>query len=740
MEHSDSINSYNNQRSFVIAGLSILFSIIATFFILFLVSKNYTVPDYTTEIKNIFAVDDSFLPEPLERLLFIIGTLVLPIILFFSHLMFKKVTCKFIKESHMKIVSTTLFCALGFSSVFLFFTNLQEFSLFSQLASTYFTNYLLIKLPVLIFIIITSIFYLWKNPNKLIIKNPFPNKITHAHYIDIVSIILILFVSVLFVFSKYTISENWIALDFNYVFLPVSAAFQGKQVLVDILSQYGLFPHLLEPIYSVIGLSVLKFSLTLAILIAISLYSIHKFLNEIVQEKFLALLGFISIVYISILHWRIPMSPPELIYFFYQYHPIRFLFPTISIYLTWKYFNGSKNNLFYYSLFFLYSIGILWNTDSGVVVFLSWILVLIYNEFYQVNFKTALINILKHIAVGIAILATTVLLYALCMKLRYGTLPKFSQFLFYQSLYYKYGYYMLPMKIVHAWNLLILTYIIGFSQAIKALIDNKNTPKATMVAFLSILGVGVFNYYQGRSADGIILIVSYPALVLLSIFADDILSKIKNNRSCLVYNSMFIGILFVFAISIFNILMSIPFLTNNLKLRMQTMVAQKPTQITRSIDFIKENTHRNDNILILSQNDGLYYLGIDSYYTPRIMHFRDLQKDYSVVFDWLENESIDNKIFLDQNFLSTDPSTTIFNGFLKTYKFSTGSAEHYPKHVQFKAEILKRILKYYVLIDINSDKNIMLFSKKPTKTLKVHNERSSLLRARYHAGFATPNL
>ena len=111
---------------------------------------------------------------------------------------------------------------------------------------------------------------------------------------------------------------------------------------------------------------------------------------------------------------------------------------------------------------------------------------------------------------------------------------------------------MVKMELWHPWILLALIYAIALGLTIKKLKFMKNQgneeeyKKSSMIFSLAILGAGVFSYYQGRSNSDLIIIVSYPAVILIGIFLDMILqnfikySKTGKVFSCIIFIVTFI--------------------------------------------------------------------------------------------------------------------------------------------------------------------------------------------------------
>ena len=66
------------------------------------------------------------------------------------------------------------------------------------------------------------------------------------------------------------------------VFYPISQVMAGKTLLVDLLSQYGLYPELLAPVCKVIGFSIFNFIALFAVLQVFSLAAVYWVVHRVV--------------------------------------------------------------------------------------------------------------------------------------------------------------------------------------------------------------------------------------------------------------------------------------------------------------------------------------------------------------------------------------------------------------------------------------------------------------------------
>ena len=140
------------------------------------------------------------------------------------------------------------------------------------------------------------------------------------------------------------------------------------------------------------------------------------------------------------------------------------------------------------------------------------------------DWRTKVRRIGGHLTAAGAVLACAVLLYSAVIRLAYGAFPDYGQFLVYQRMYFAAGFMKIPMEWPATWALVALVYLAGLAYGALALAARRATPRVQMVFLLSVLGIGLSSYYQGRSHPNILLLVWWPAHLLLALFLDDLLA------------------------------------------------------------------------------------------------------------------------------------------------------------------------------------------------------------------------
>ena len=313
---------------------------------------------------------------------------------------------------------------------------------------------------------------------------------------------------------------------FLAVFSAVAHVHLGEAQLLNVSAQYGLYAHFLEPIFRIIGLSVLKYTFVMSLLIACNYGLISFFLWKSTGNKAVALLGILSLFFCCDILHRYPFLP---ILPYFQYAPIRMVFPALLIFLSWRYFQ-TRNKILYIVSFPLYSLAMLWNLETGIVCFGSWIAALFYDEVLLRKDRGCIKPILRHL--GGAVLAFFLVLAAFLfsMRLRYGGWPDLIKATDAVRMYYLLGFGMMPMPPIGLWQIVAFSYLVGLSYAVRCLFLCEDPVKARMVFLISVLGAGLFSYYQGRSAITNLSPAAYPSILLMTLATDQMVCFLKTAK------------------------------------------------------------------------------------------------------------------------------------------------------------------------------------------------------------------
>jgi len=515
-------------------GVLVIALCIGCFYILSLVINQFVQPEMDlSTINTIFIADiKDFHPEPNERILYFVTTLSILFICGASYMLLRKY---FYNSSQPRL--KTLFRIFGYISILallgLMILGLNNIPEFSYLGSSS-----MIQKPFLTLIINIFLFGL-----VFYINQPDPTHFGIKH--KLIKIIYSSFgfinISLIFLETIFNESDKWVPkIHFTAYFDSVAQVFLGKNLYVDTFSQYGSYALLLNPIFKIIGLDVLRFTIVMGMIKAIIYFCLLVLIWKISKNKIISLIGFAAIAFYT--RMRYPIDFPTEPYF--QYHPHRLLFPVLFILLAWFYISikqSNKNTYIYYLISILCPISILWNPDTGLIVMGTWLIFLIFNEFLffnQKQLKQIILNCINHLIGNIWVSIYIFSAFVVYIFLTSGEWPNIAGSAEYIKLFNYYGFFMLPMPPIHIWNIVILVYVIGLLVSISFMIDTSRSQEIDqgnevdfkipqLYFILSIIGIGLFYYYVGRSHTYNLIGPSWPSLLLCIIFADQLFTRIS---------------------------------------------------------------------------------------------------------------------------------------------------------------------------------------------------------------------
>lgn len=405
-----------------------------------------------------------------------------------------------------------------------------------------------------------------------------------------------------------TIDPIW-HISFDAVLYPLSQVVEGKTILADLPSQYGLFPEMVSPLFRVIGLTVFSFTALCAVLQALSLTAVFSMVVRALRDPMLKVavgLALVMTTFETVL-WIVNVPDRYL-----QYWPIRFFWPAVSVWAFARYsaFPSVRRSLVV-SLFA--ALGALWNADSGVVIVLAFaaFLVLKWTVLYVGERTTS--RVLRKMLVwafisNISCFGVTVAVALWYLTLKAGA-PLHSEWLIeYQRIFYGLGFMMLPMPMqIDPWMSILGIYLMGLliSVAIWARFPRARHPD--QICFISFLGLGLFVYYEGRAHVLNLISVSWPAVVLAAILADRTVRAVRAG-ALPAWNASF----YVAALGML-IFCSEPLIWNGPRMwasaieNISSCDVVKDSLVADELDFIRTHSTPHGSCLIVSLRQGIYY-------------------------------------------------------------------------------------------------------------------------------------
>jgi hypothetical protein len=644
-----------SEKGFVIGLLSLISSLALTSIVLLTIAHFYHPVVDLGNASEILALYPSELrPEPLERSLYVVGIIITPIAMLLFNLLFRKLFQRLWLASHITSFRTVVYPALSIILI--------VFAGFVISKVPVYLEHGVAVSPLKLLLLVFSVIFLY------IALTNYPKKLNESRWISFVSwfmtllaVISCILVSLYGLFSLHSVTYDPIYLfSFNAVFHAVVQVYLGKAILIDLPHQYGLYPHFIEPLFRLTGLTILTFTILMSLLSAISLYCIVIFLRLLGTNRILTALGVTGLVYFYYFSARLIDAPDP----GFQGLPLRVIFPALSLVLTVLYLQNERKHLYYFS-FVLYSFAMFWNFDTGFLVFCSWLLLLIYKEAERFNYKGMVI----HCVVAVCAVAGVTLFCYAYLTLRYGSTPDFGLMFEYQKIFYIYGNGMLPMPLWHPWILVLLSYAVGILYAIHCLINKEVTVRSGAIFYLSILGVGIFSFYQGRSHDMCLLGSMHPAIILLTLLCDSLLNKISSRHGNLGDKLIFGSILLFLVYGAASQAVNTREISMTIYGRLLPIITRPVTQVTQNAEFIRKNAQRGDDVFIYSMLSGVYYLELGMPCNVKIPGTTELSlyKDLDKIYRHLSTSN-HAKIFVDYSVDLLYNKPYLFNMLQKKFK------------------------------------------------------------------------
>jgi len=567
-----------------------------------------------------------FVPKPVEHLQFVLSVVAAPLLLIF----FYRVVLSYLNKKSEAAINklSNFFVPFSILSLLAMIFWGLAMSNFLYVQNSYFAGslgryiYALLLFPLL--------FWLTFDSNRYVKKI-----LGYLPYIFITAIALAAFFLNIFGYSNIPISPY----HFDPIFYPIAQLIGGKTLLVGFGSVYGLYPVFLDILFRIFGASVFKITLVIGGLLALSYLALFIFLKNTIKNKLILLSGISALFFYS--YYNVTQI-------YYQYWPIRFFPPCVFILLVSLFIKTDKK-VFYYLGFAWCCISLLWNFETGLILLLSWMLILPYCDFAATKGKGLIKKFGRHLIWLAAFLLATAVIFTGYTFLRSGAFPNLSLFFAYEKLYFS-GFFMIPMlPPPHTWCIIVFAYLAGLLYSLKLLFASPNE-RSKIVFSLSVLGLGLFSYYEGRSHDWTLIGPSFVAVLLFTIFSDELFELAEKNAPTLGASSILILLLFFLYAAPVSLITNVPKIVSSINTNIKSLKLKDPV-ISKNIDFIRQNTKAKEKIFIFSlYYDGVYYLESGTISAPDLPSSTDYstKQEAAYMVKFLEQNS-DTKIFVDSN-------------------------------------------------------------------------------------------
>ena len=404
-----------------------------------------------------------------------------------------------------------------------------------------------------------------------------------AIFLAIVAVILIIYGK----FQVAIIDTHHHTAHFNSVFMVYNHIPYSKN-MYSILGHYAL---LMQPFFKVFGLNVKTYALLMSILCGISALCVIITTFLLIKSSFFRILGILITFFI---YFTMEFN-------YYAIVPLRIFFPSIMILYT-AIIGNRKNILLTIIGYFIVSLSILWNAETGLVCLASLFISNIYAYCYDLTFKDKKLyyNILLFIIFSICSLLIAYLILNICnIYLLRGEKQNIKDLLF-PLITGQVNYTEIKIeKLFNYYFIVVFIFLTTFIYYIKNMrIFNNGDIKLKYyipsIIYISACALGVYAYAINRTAffNSMVLMPMISIIIPFILYRLYLLLNKKSGLSRSLYNIILtifiIGIFSSISISVNNFTNFYNPVSNNFYNYMQTKDDEKNGYTYIVTEFMKE--------------------------------------------------------------------------------------------------------------------------------------------------------
>ncbi|RQR37812.1 hypothetical protein DIE22_09895 [Burkholderia sp. Bp9142] len=411
--------------------------------------------------------------------------------------------------------------------------------------------------------------------------------------------------------TSVTEGATW-STSMDAVIYSVSQVVGGRTVLADFPSQYGLFPEFIAPALRFFGLSIFSFSVLFGVMQLASLGAVFCVAQRALRHP-LFKVGFgVALVMVTYETCLFLVGVREQ---YLQYWPVRFFWPALSV-LAFNFYTRKPSLCRAAVMSLVGAIASLWNADSGVMVEIAfgafliekWVALFSRDRAASCLERRAIIlKLLLHVGVFTIAIATV----ALYLSTKADRSLQWVWLFGYQKLFYGLGFMMLPLPMMASpWIAILGVYLMGILVAASTWHKSPRNRSADLLLYASLLGIGLFVYYEGRSHVLNLVTVSWPALLAASLMADRLVRATAAGilgRGFAAPAAIVGGIVLLCCVAFVR---GIPMLADSARTAIDEWSVPASPVVSDEIAFISSNTRKGETCIILSKRQGLYHASL----------------------------------------------------------------------------------------------------------------------------------
>jgi hypothetical protein len=334
----------------------------------------------------------------------------------------------------------------------------------------------------------------------------------------------------------------------------------------------------------------------------------------------------------------------------YGYSTARVFFPAAGLLAATLYFRR-PGRLGYAATTGLAAVAGLWNLDTGLVLWASWLATLMAMEFAG----RRPLGALRHLLLQTLTLAVAWAGFLLYLRASSGQWPALGMLFYFQRFVLGTGYSCVPLICPDLWVPVLGLYVMGLALAARGFFRRMITWRTPTLAMISLLGLGVSSYFMGRSAESNLMAVAYPAIILACMLGEEV--EILSRRPD---GGLVAGRLFILPTKLalvwwsFLFVAGLPDLLSISGNVIRHWGCAQETPFRAKAAFVRQATQPGEGgVFFLSNQSGLYYYLSDTVRPLKMPGIVELMRasDMDVLLDAIRRHQIE-KLFVEQNFYS----------------------------------------------------------------------------------------
>jgi hypothetical protein len=274
------------------------------------------------------------------------------------------------------------------------------------------------------------------------------------------------------------------------------AVVDGRSPLGTFAAQYAsLLPYLAAGVMGLLGRALVVFTMTMAVLTALSLLAVFAVLRRVTGRTVPALLLFLPLMATSAFRLHGDALHHFSLVNYFGVLPLRYFGPFVLLWLLTRHLDGARPRRAW-PLFLTAGLVVLNNTDFGLAALGATVVGLLFAE---PRLRAPRVRWLA-LEASAGLIAAFALVTALLLA-RTGSPPHLSMLFTYARVYAVAGYAMLPMRPpVGMSTVIFLTYVAAIGVA-SVRVANREPERLTtaLLAWSGIFGLGTGAYYVGHS-------------------------------------------------------------------------------------------------------------------------------------------------------------------------------------------------------------------------------------------------